>query len=89
MKNHRVLSLGLTQAKGPEPGGGHVLEEAPTLEGDHADEGLALEEGLTLGRASPWGGPHPGWPITYSIYYFTFTLLLKSKMREYSLTKAK
>ena len=53
MKNHRVLSLGLTQAKGPEPGGGHVLEEAPTLEGDHADEGLALEEGLTLGRASP------------------------------------
>ena len=58
--------MGLTQTRDPEPGdghnleggthpgGGHGLEEAPTIEGDHADEGLALEEGLTLGRASPW-----------------------------------
>ena len=91
MKNHQVYSLGLTQAKGPEPGDGHNLEE----KGDTAWKrhpplkGTMQMRDLPWRRASPWGGPHPGWPITYSIYYFTFTLLLKSKMTEHSLTKPK
>ena len=55
MKNHRVYSLGLTQAKGPEPGDGHNLEE----KGDTAWKrhpplkGTMQMRDVPLRRASP------------------------------------